>query len=272
MRPLRFGATIVEAWRFVWDNRRDFFAFAYLPVIALAIYTVLISFAISVEIPADLSTISTEAAALLLVRMLLELAFGTVMYVVFAVPWHRLQLVGNEGTTVGSALRWRPRHTRFLARTAAIVLIYFALSVVLGRLLALFAPGGTAVTPIMFLLGLFVGLVLLANMLRTTVWLAAAAVEDYGVTFAEAWRLTRRCAPTYLALFFAALLPPLLVGSLVINRIVAAIGLQTVVESLPLRFVAALLSESVSFVALAVLTSAFSIAYRDLKAHDAGTV
>ncbi len=275
MNPLRFGTTIVEAYRFVWDNRRDFFAFVYLPVLAISIFATVIDAVYPLELPRDMTGITAGLITHIYARLLMSLAVGLVMYVIFAVPWHRLQLIGGEGGTVGAALRWRPTHRRYLFRLFLMLLAYFVLlGLIVAATVASASGGGgeAAVSPVAVLIGTIAQVALLAQILRGGVLLAAIAVEDASVTLSETWRLTRRCSPVLLALFFAAMLPALIAGFVLIGQIVALIGAETLIGSLPLRFAVTLLSECISFFALAVLTTVFSIAYRDLKAQDAGTV
>jgi hypothetical protein len=272
MKPLRFGATIIEAYRFVWDNRRDFFAFAYLPVLASAIFSTIVDAVYPIELPRDLSQISPEQLTDIYLRALLTLAFGLMMFVLFAVPWHRLQLLGGGGSTVGAQLRWQPRHWRYLGRLFLLLAGYAALLALIFRLITATGAGGgggVTISPVAGLIGVFLQILLFAQLLRFGVLLTAVAVEDAGVTSKVAWRMTRRCAPILLGLFFAAVLPILFGGLIVLNQVAALVGPELLIGSLPLRFAFTLLGEAVSFAAIAVLTSAFSIAYRELKAQGA---
>ena len=104
--PLNLATVLAYAYKFLWENRQDFLAYAFLPVVLVAGVKTLtlwvtgewqIIFAPAPAAEAEVAAQILQLTAADLVNLVVTLA----TYVMFAVAWHRKFLIGNEGNTVG---------------------------------------------------------------------------------------------------------------------------------------------------------------------------
>lgn len=115
--------TIAEAYRFISSERRDFIAYGALPIVMVALARVLFVLPFAAEA-------ETGGGGLGVARIAIGLV-SAVTYIMFAVAWTRRFLGGNAGLSPGAALRWSPRHTRFVSQLARIVLALLPILLVL---------------------------------------------------------------------------------------------------------------------------------------------
>ena len=240
-------ATVGQSFRFVWTERNDFITLALIPIVILAVLGTAIGRpedALGVD-----GSIAFAAVGTTWLFLLLNFAVG----VFFGVAWHRRFLVPGEGVSLASALSWRPRHTRFLKVSLALIFGPAILILPLAIVLALAGPFG-----ILLLVGLIFGVMLLV--IRLSIMLPAAAVdtamtidECIGMTRGNTWRLV---ALFLLITFIAS------VGDSLLR--LALTGIFGEVPGIPGRFVKSFAIEFIAFAAVAVGVSALSSAYLQL--------
>lgn len=271
MNRLPVFATILDAIRFVWANRRDFFAFAYLPVIANALLGVALRSSLPHPTPTTPEAWEAALTPLSVMLMVLALAASLGFYVVFAVAWHRRHLLPGEVSTVGAALRWRPRHWRFFLGTVILGLVGF-LATMLAVNLAIGALG--AIMPLTAAAALMVAtlaaLMVATALVRLLPLFAAIAIDDRTMTVGAAWRLTRGNGfGLFLVLFGVGILgsaATLLAGI----PIAMTIGNPMASGSLIGILIVELVQQIIIFVSIALTTTVVSIAYSDLSAQAGG--
>ncbi len=261
MKQLPVIGTAIDAYTFVWENRRDFLLLAFLPIVIGAIAdTVLRGFLVpDADVPAE-----PGAADLTQPRLgALVSAFVTlVLYVMFAVAWHR-RFLAEEQTTVGAALRWGPRHMRFLTRFFALVLFMVAVGFGVGGSLTIGGEAGPGPLRLLLLIGALVGTLLVYSRLLL---IFPAAALDEKVSPLDSWRLTRGNSWRMVGISFLPIVPIWIASIFVAVPVlsgIAGLGLQ---GSLTATLVASLIEQAFVFAGVAVTVSALSIAYRDFKA------
>jgi hypothetical protein len=226
-------------------------------------------------------------------RVLISLA-GVVPYVVFAVAWHRLILLGPAAGQPSWLPSWRGRHWRFLGYMLAIGVIVFGAAMVLalggsllGGLLFGALSGGEAAAPgpgtrLAVLLVSLVFMVAIGWLLaRLSFVLPARAVDErYGLR--DSWNQTRgqglRLLATFLLVQLLVAIPSLLVVGLLgtgggvvgaINQMPSAHFLEAAVlfvGVLPLLLFGFL----ASYLSTALGVTVLSIAFRTCSGWTAG--
>lgn len=283
MQRLPVFAIVRDAYRFLWDNRRDFVSLAYLMIVVNSFMQVLIQ----LSLPEGWGATNVEPGALFAGAsgplLLVAFVIGMVLYIMFAVAWHRLYLVGAEPTTVWGALRWRSRHWRYVVKgvlvfaiaMATLFAIAFAASIVGGVTSSSQGSGAPGAGPGILAIVIAVGLIAAMFLMRFMLAFPASAVDDEATGLAGSWRLTRGNGWTLLLVMFLVSLPIGLAAQLVQLALLETVGLEAITGSLVLTLIVSLINQSFSFAGIAVTTSALSIAYQDLHATrppSAGTV
>ncbi|MGE0256831.1 MAG: hypothetical protein AB7N54_19710 [Alphaproteobacteria bacterium] len=285
MQPLQVFATIAAAYRDVWNSRRDLFLLAYLPALAaafaqLAILGPFIPTLRRVMQARPTPDMAPEAMAALQgdlsTAMMVMLAFGLVWIsfgVLFAVAWYRRTLLPDERPTVASALAWRGRHWRFLARVVQLGLIALVVVWVGGVLAAsiggavLSAAGGGSAGLFALLLWMVTALVVM----RLAMVFPATAI-DVPCNLQRSWRMTRGRAGALFIIVLAAVLPMLALQLTFELNLAIALGPETLYATLPLFFLVALGEQAIAFIGWALLASALSIVWRALGGETPGGV
>ena len=154
-----------------------------------------------------------------------------VLYVMFAIAWHRRFLV-EEQTTIGAALRWGPRHMRFLGR-------FFLLGLVLVPFVAVVVTAthdnAGVIVPLSFVL--LVATVLVYS--RLLLIFPAIAVDER-LTMQGAWQLTRGLGWRMVAIWILPLIPISVASAFASAPLVGAIVAFGLRESVTAIFVAGL--------------------------------
>jgi hypothetical protein len=249
---------ITEACRDIWEGRRDFASFAFLPVLVVAIAGTLMGAVIGdprvlLEDPAE---VPPPVIARIFFGILVNWLAAFAMYTVFAIAWHRRTLVGREASTIGAAMRWGPRQWRFFRRLVLLIvnlmLLTFFLSLFLMRIIPL--------APLLSALLIVVGLIYA----RVALILPAAAT-DTPMTFAESAKLTK--GNSWRMMLAVVLLPlaVMLFGGLVVLLVAAPLA-ALIGSSITAQFVLSLVTQSVNYAGFAVGITALSIAYKQLTA------
>ncbi len=269
MKQLPVIGTVTDAYAFVWENRQDFLLLAFLPiVIGALVETLLVGvFAPSVDTPTDPETPPSggPGAAVLASAMV-----GVVLYVMFAVAWHRLFLA-QEQTTVGAALRWGARQMRFLVRLVVLAFVMVAAAFALGGPIVAGAAAttGSGPGPLRFLALVAVVIGIFLVYARLLLIFPAAALDE-AMSMRDSWRLTRGNSWRMVGISFLPLFPVWIASAFVSVPIRAVLAMLEWQNSLTAILAVSLIEQAFVFAGVAVTVSALSIAYRDLKAHVSG--
>lgn len=265
--------TAFAAYAFVWQARRDFLALAAPAIVVLALLGslwVLLGFPVA----------PVEGPPPNVLKFFAIIAVNFVVYVLvwvmFAVAWHRRYLVPHEVTTVLAALRWRRRQTGFLLIAIVIGLITMVLWIVGGvgvtlsmGLLIGFTDAASGASPLVWSGLVFTAMIVVALAIalvyaRFSILFPSTAV-DHRMSFRECWSFTR--GNGWRLLFVIGLVAiPFIVVSLSIS-FALVIGYTSLPDSLTIQFVSNLVYGTLTFIGTAVGVSALSIAYRALVAR-----
>ena len=266
--PLNLTHVLAHAHRYLWANRQDLFAYAFLPVVLLAMIETAALWASgdwkAMFQPVVLDPNDPEAAATVLrigITHLLRIAALAFAYVMFAIPWYRKQLVGDAGQQISTVLRWSPRHWRFIFSSFALILglagLIMVISIPLNALGALI-PGFTIAGPALLLI--FIGL----TGARVLMAFPALAVDE-PLGFRQSILMTRGRS---WMLFGVAVLP--LAGTImiamIVSNLIAAILVPLIGPSISLVLVTVLLLDALSFIGFTIQISALAYVYQQLTA------
>lgn len=258
--PLPILSTVIDAYRFVWDGRRVFILTAALPVVVLSLAGIGLSLLpqqglIQLDMPDR-----AEPVSALSVQDLAGSLISLLAYTMFAVAWHRKWLVGPEGITIWTALRWDQRKSRFLLRLIGIGVIctlsVFPMTLVLGIL----GSGMQAILPFAALaISALAGLIFA----RLVPVLPAAAVDD-PMTFRDAWGLVTGNNWRVLLICILPQLPISLLATMLVLLMAGLLGGLGLGGTLTGTLALNLMTETVSYFGIAVGVTALSITYRHL--------
>ncbi|MEX0852565.1 MAG: hypothetical protein WD036_04680 [Bauldia sp.] len=269
MKRLPIFATLRDALALVWRDRRDFVAFAYLPVIANALLGVALQSSLPSPLPNDAAALIASLSGVTIAIWLVSLVATIGFYIVFALAWHRRCLLPGETTTVGAALRWRARHWRFFGVTMALAIGVILAAVVLNFAAApvaaaLFAGNSGAGG----IFSVVLSFIVVTLAMRFLLLFPAIAIDE-PMTPAESWRRTRGNGATLFMLLFAISLAIAIVHQILVLAWVTALGSFAANGSLLALLALALLVQSLAFIGVALMTTVVSIAYRELDGSAA---
>lgn len=271
--PINLFTTLSTAYRFLWQNPRDLFLYAFLPVLIVAFVQIAGLWAtgdwmLYFEPPARPEpgttpdpVVLSEIAPADAVAWITNTVASFVAYVMFAVAWFRRYLVGPEGTTVGAAMRWGPRHWRFVARFFTLVGIILLLALLFNIPLNLITTANPMVE-IFVRAGVVVAMLLIAS--RLFLVLPATAIDET-VGFRDAATLTTGRSWYMLGIYLFSLIPALF-ALVIVARVFSGVIAPAVGSSLTLLFITILVQQSIMFVAIASQVTALAVAYRALGA------
>ena len=269
--------TVLGAYAFVWQARKDFASLAIPLVVVLAtllaLYIWLWPPVFSPVFPDTLEEIEAAMAIRWSGSTLGSITVDLVnwaVYVVFAVAWHRRYLVPAEATTVGAALRWRWRQTRFLLLSILVFLIaglIYGVGIIVALVLATFLVPNESQLIVSYAIYGF--LVVVAALLalpvygRLTMWFPSTAV-DHRMSLRECWAFSRGNGWRLGVIFFLAAIPfAIPVGLIALFWLGIVFG-SGPGGSLTMQFILALVQNGIGFIGTAAGVSALSIAYREL--------
>lgn len=271
--PFTLSSVLLETYRFLWQERRDLWAYAFLPIVIVAgvraaTLVLLGDWQVFFEPPAPPPEASPETTGPMPgieigATGLINLLVGFVTYVMFAVAWHRRYLVGNEGQTIAAALRWGPRHWRFSGRFLVLMGIVIAVGWLVSIPMVVVAGSGAGLASPSFVLLFFVVFVVLGLVYGRLLLVLPAAAKDEPLGFRDSLERTRGRS---LLMFGVGVLPPfpvLVVMLLVLAPVTAAL-VGAIGPSISLMFVILLAEQVFSFAAIAAGVTALSIAHRQL--------
>lgn len=257
MQRVPILGTVIAAYRFVWQERRDLFLLAFPAVTVLAVLGTLLMALVSGgeaasggSAPAVLADIAVGALNLALV-------------VLFSVAWHRKFLAPNETITVREALRWHTRHTRFLLYALGVVAVTW-LVILAGSLVPILMSaaggGGGPGTLLLILAAIAAALFVYARLSM----LFPASALDRALGLRQSWQLTGgngvRLAIAILLSSLIYLLLALVLGLALDAAVTDSVGRT----SLTMRLAGTLMQQSLAFAGLAVGVTVLSVAYHEL--------
>ncbi len=267
--------TVLGAYAFVWQARKDFVSLAIPLVVVLAIVGTLFGWLwppVFANTPEEIeAAMANRWAGSTLGSIAADLVIWAV-HVVFAVAWHRRYLVPAEATTVGAALRWRWRQTRFLLLSILVFLIaglIYGVGIIVALVLATFLVPNESQLIVSYAIYGF--LVVVAALLalpvygRLTMWFPSTAV-DHRMSLRECWAFSRGNGWRLGVIFFLAAIPfAIPVGLIALFWLGIVFG-SGPGGSLTMHFILALVQNAIGFIGTAAGVSALSIAYRELMA------
>ena len=269
--PIKLFTTLGTSYSFLWNERRDLFAYAFLPILLVSFVQIIglwltgdwqnyfkalgmapnsaqtPQIALRTIQPIDIASIAANAVAAL------------VAYTTFAVAWFRRYLIGAEGMTVGAAMCWGPRQWRFISRflmLIGLVLMLGTLATIPLNLLATTNP----------MLGIFARAAILVGSLLVTARLLLilpAAAIDQSFGFRQAASATAGKSWYMVGIYLLSLMPVLL-ALVIIGQLITGLAIGLGLPSLSFMFVALLMQQAVMFVAIAAQVTALAEAYRQL--------
>ncbi len=198
-------------------------------------------------------------------KVLFELV-SLIIYVMFAVAWHRRYLLPHERTTVWRALRWDKRKTRFLLRFVGVVIFATAIAtaVIFSEVFSLWLMDVERLSemdsPIVTAVAVIGVLILYVAMARLFLWLPATAIDDM-LRFRELWRLGKRNTWRLFWIWLVVLAPILCVGLAVELLFPEDNGDMGLTEFM----IGATPGLGINFIFIAVAVTSLSICYRRLK-------
>jgi hypothetical protein len=272
--PLTLFASLGAAYRFLWNERRDLLAYAFLPVLLVSFVQIAGLWAtgdwpLYFDPPAPPAPpapgepqIVINLGNIFSVDGIATIANGVasfVAYVMFSVAWFRRYLIGPEGMTIGAAMRWGPRQWRFITRSFMLV----GLVLLLGFLITVPINLLTSVNPTLGLFGraaIVVGTLLITS--RLLLVLPAAAL-DRKFGFRDAGTVTQGRSWYMLGIYLFSLLPALF-ALVIVAQLLAGLAESLTGPSLSFLFVVLLVQQAIMFVAIASQVTALAEAFRQL--------
>ncbi len=191
-------STVGGAFAFVWRERKRFAALAFAPVLFASLITVLFLWAMPVETMMEVAQGQRSMAPMVIGIFAVNL-ITALLWVTFSVAWHRRYLMPGEDVTIGQALMWRMRQTRFGLRFIGIGLLVTVIWIFGGGAFGLmgWATESAASDTVKTFGGILSVTAIFAMMIfaflafaRLSLWLPAAAVEA-PLKMTEVWRITR---------------------------------------------------------------------------------
>jgi len=286
MYKLPVWETIGTCFRFVWAERRAWFDYVLIPVVAISVIPLLLMWALLGTFqlplgPSGLPDMQNSGGAILGAMFLIWLLI-VVIYASFAVAWHRRFLLGPDRTSPRELFTWQRRHWAFVWRGVLITLmaiaigfaIGFVVSILLGIVGGILHAGGNTSA------GIFLGgiswfammLLIFALMVGPMLVFPATAIEDEEFTIGSGWRIASdnrwRMVGIYL---FGVFIPVFIVQFLLLLALGGGImamdpnAADTVHDSFSFGLVLNLISNAVYFLGVAIGVSMLSIMYRRLR-------
>ena len=265
--------TLLDVFKFLWTARRDLLLMAAIPVVGLTIYQVAMTDLFGVVDPA--APVTDGPPATLSAVLILYLP-SLVLYIMFAVAWHRRYLMRGESSTVWSALRWDPIKLKFLLHflliamiAGAVVAVPIVMLTIFGVVLNFAAAAATEVSPpvdvntLSSVIGMAAGILTMIVYLRLSLWLLATAV-DAPFSLLESWRLGRGNS---LRIFIVACGAEigLWIFAMILNFAVGSLP----TGSITMHLIVALIENALAYAVLAAGIAAISICYERLLARIA---
>ncbi len=258
-----------NAFGYVWAERNEFLKMGTLPIVVLSILSTVLWILYP---PQPLSEISETMTQQEVTELMLDQAFSggaiweliasTVLYVMFAVAWHRFFLIKEEETTVAKALSWDSNKSYFLFAFIAVSVIagIATFPVYLVMQFVATATPGTIGAGLMF--GSIMAVIFYVMGRLSAIFPACAVGLRIGLR--GAWRLTAgsgwRMAMILMFPYIPTFILSIIVGS-VLGTVLQSIGLGDAATG---KIILALGGQAVTYFGLAAGVSALSKAYIEL--------
>ncbi len=282
MYKLPVWNTIGEAYRFIWAERGAWLNYAAVPFVVIGLlasgYLIFIQNIWGQQLlggppltPEQLALLPDRfhlgSSGAFWVAMAAVIVLYYVVYVTFAVAWHRRLLLGPGATSASEIFMWRKRHWQFVLRAvlAALLAMFvaFVISFVLGLLLAAIAPSSFVLG---FIVGIIIGLLTTLALVYVAPAFPAAAVEDFEIGLKRASDLASGNVWRMWAVFVFGLVIPFVIISIGFEIVLAtALPPEVWLTSIGLIVLVSVAFQAVNFVGAAVGISLLSIMYRRLR-------
>ena len=275
--------TTLQAYAFVWQRRRQFWALAIPAIAIVAITSALTSWLqwLSLGRPATFAEyqrgaggfIHSDATSAFFVLAAAGVVVSAVVLVLYSVAWHRIYLIPGTAQTPASVYRWQGRQTRFLLNYLKIFLLMIPAVVAAGVIVAGLAVGLSSAGGSGPLAAIAPFLPLAAVSVVFWVWarfsmLFPACAVDHPMKIGECWRFSKGNGWRILWVIILTALP-IGVISAPLNFAIAKISLETgLMASLTAGLGFALITQFFAFIAIAIGVSALSIAFQQLSANQ----
>ena len=272
MTAYRGWATAGATYRFVGSHLRDCVVMAIVPILFAS--AVLLAILLFIPEPGT----GFPGPAMFKATFVVTLAswlVQTLLYVMFAVAWHRHYLLEGQPTGPFAILTWQRRHWRFafkgvIVGVAFLIVGFLVLLVAMPVLQTLIARIGSMSVffAAAIAINFAISAILYYLMSRFLLAFPAASVDDETVGLGASWDLTGG----HSLQFFLALL--LVVGPFLLLQYLASyagaliFGPAMLAPSPSFLVPTILIQQVLAFVAIALATTAASITYRQLKAID----
>ena len=287
-------ATVSDAYRFVWRDRKSFWALALPGIAILAISTAVFSWSSwlvsgspdSLEQYMDSTNLWSESGlpAWFYVIWLVSMVIYLAVLVMYSVAWHRRYLVPGEGLSVWAAYRWHMRQTRFFLIYVKIVLLFIPLLFLLVIVLGLI---GGATAAIVYSLGVHpdsanaaaIGFAIQIPLWMIIGWFFArvsmlfpATAIDNQMSVRKGWKFSRKNGwRLYWIIVFVAI--PVWVISWPFSLVFSYSGLESgLYGSLTALVLWGFVTQFLAFIGIAVGVSALSISYKRLVEAEGGAI
>lgn len=205
MYKLSVWQTIKEAYAFIWAERRSWLTYGLGPVILVCAAPFLLFGAALGLSGGGFQAgpgVQRDSAVGFVAAIIAFLVILIVVYIAFAVAWHRRYLVGPDNTSARELIKWERRHWSFLGRGVLFVIIGLLVMAVFWFpttkfLLPILSPStfsagsGNIGTFLAVLIGiqLIIGVLFSVVMVGFLLTFPAASVADYELTITRAWSL-----------------------------------------------------------------------------------
>jgi hypothetical protein len=272
MPTFNIFAILNDSYRFLWEARRDLAAYAFLPVVIVAVAQTVLLWGsgdwVAIFDPAARGAEGARPQAITIgPQVIANLFVSMAAYMMFAVAWHRRFLVGNEGQTVGAALRWGPRHWRFALRFVTVMAVMGFLAVVMSFPLRLVAAANPPLVPVAVVAFVLAFIAIYGRL--QLVFPGAAVGTRTGLK--DSFMLTRGKTGLMFGIAVLPPLPPLAVVFLVVSPVAGElIGL--VGPSVSLLLVLLLVEQAFTFIGIAAGVTTLSIVWRAVSGSGSGGV
>ena len=258
MTSLPVLGTVLGAYAFVWQERRQFWRLTLPPLVILAILTALVQWGtVSFDVTWDgVRSFSVQRSGWVSVLSFVLLMLNIWVWLAYSVAWHRSYLLPAEGCSTVDAYRPHGRQIRFLWTACKIFLLMIPGLFVVPILVAFAATG-----VVLMLLGILAYGYVYGRLL---IWLPAVAVDDR-LTFWEAWAVSGGNGFRLLGVVLGVTLPLIALSLPTLVLVGPLGGVDGATKSLTLGLVGSLIMEFLSFIGLAASISALSIAYGAMR-------
>ncbi len=297
MYKLPVFETLRAGYGFVWRQRSDLVAYAFLPVLLTSIISVFMATTGvgQIEFFNWLVGFNAEGPSQFLIYPLLTnggllaITVGTIatliqvgIFIVFSVAWYRRYLIGQRSNPSIAVFQWQRRHLRYstyLVVTIALIVVLFAIFVftffIFGVFFDVFFLGDenefisetsnfTPLDAIAFII---------ASVLTVRFWLTlpASAVDDTQLTLRASRRITKRNSwRMWFVIWLGTQIPFELISVGYVELMYEGALVPVLQNSVVLLFLTVLILQSIEFAMIAARAACLAETYRRFMDNAAG--